>query len=89
VTAARQGAHAREAVPLPVRLRRLRTALLLRVIGRAKAANRRHEPLPDTGHPHLCGIDWLPLGDPVHKRRPWRRRARQAGTDPAARAGWR
>jgi len=86
VTASRQGAHAREAIPLPVKLRRLRTALLLRVLGRARVAKRRHEPLPDTGHPHLCGIDWLPLGDPVHQRRP---RRRQAGTDPAARAGWR
>jgi len=88
MTAARQGAHARATIPLPVKLRRLRTALLLRVTGRARVARRRHEPLPDTGHPHLCRIDWLPLDDQLHRRGRPTREAR-LGPDPAAERGWR
>ena len=63
-------AHARERVPVRVLAGRWRTVLLLLSLGRAKTVTRPHEPLPDTGYPGLCTVDWLGVDDPVHRGRP-------------------
>lgn len=75
MTGSHRSAQEPEKVPLAVLGRRLRTALLLMVLGREAAAGRPHEPFPDAGNPGTCDIDGLALDHPLHLGR----RARKAG----------